>query len=56
MTIFFFLIEVFYVIFKDNVKSSFVLENDFKGTTHAIWRQKPHEVADSVKRFIINYP
>ena len=41
---------------KNNVKSSFVLENDFMGTTHAIWRQKPREVANSIKRFIKNYP
>lgn len=41
---------------RENVKGSFILENDFKGTTHAIWRQKPRQVANSIKDFIENYP
>ena len=40
---------------KSHVKDSFVLENDFPKTTHAIWRQMPHEVANSIKRFINDY-
>lgn len=40
---------------KNNVKGSFVLEKDFPNTTHAIWRQMPHEVANAIKKFINNY-
>ncbi len=37
---------------KEHVKDDFVLENDFTDTTHAIWSQMPHEVAEAVKKFI----
>ena len=40
---------------KNNVKGSFVLEKDFPNTTNAIWRQMPHEVANTIKKFINNY-
>ena len=40
---------------KEHIQGSFVLENDFPGTTHAIWSQMPHEVAKSVKKFINDY-
>jgi len=40
---------------KQNVQDVFVLENDFPNTSHALWRQMPHEVADAVKRFIEKY-
>lgn len=40
---------------KEHVQDSFVLENDFPDTTHAIWNQMPHEVAEAVKRFIKEY-
>ena len=38
--------------YKDNVKSDFVLEKDFPGTTHTILMEKPKEVAQKVKAFI----
>lgn len=41
---------------RNNVKNSFVLENDFEGTTHAIWRQKPGQVANSIKHFMKTFP
>ena len=37
---------------KNNVKSSFFLDDDFPGSTHSILRQNPHEVAESVKKFL----
>lgn len=37
---------------KENVQDTFVLEDDFPNTTHALWRQMPHEVARAVKEFI----
>ena len=37
---------------RKHVKNDFVLENDFPNTTHAIWRQMPHEVAGAIKDFI----
>ena len=40
---------------RNHVKSDFVLENDFSNTTHAIWRQMPHEVACAIKDFINNF-
>lgn len=40
---------------KEHVHGIFVLENDFPGTTHAIWSQMPHEVAKAVKKFINDY-
>ena len=38
--------------YKNNVKGKFVLENNFPKTTHMILMEKPHEVAESVKKFI----
>ena len=38
--------------YKDNVKGKFVLEKDFPNTTHVILTEKPHEVAECVKKFI----
>ena len=38
--------------YKNNVKSEFVLEKDFPGTTHTILMEKPKEVAEKVKKFI----
>lgn len=40
--------------YKNNVKGKFVLENNFPKTTHLILMEKPHEVAESVKKFIKN--
>ncbi len=40
---------------KKHVQDIFVLENDFPDTTHAIWNQMPHEVAEAVKKFIKDY-
>lgn len=40
---------------KNHVQDKFVLEKDFPNTTHAIWRQMPHEVANAIKMFIKNY-
>ena len=40
--------------YKENVKGKFVLENNFKNTTHLILMEKPHEVAESIKKFIKN--
>lgn len=40
---------------KEHVDGEFILKNDFPGTTHAIWRQMPHEVACEVKKFIEKY-
>lgn len=40
---------------KEHVQDIFILENDFPDTTHAIWNQMPHEVAQSVKKFINDY-
>lgn len=40
---------------KEHVQNVFVLENNFPGTTHAIWNQMPHEVAQKVKKFINDY-
>ena len=40
---------------KDNVQDVFVLEKDFPETTHAILNEKPHEVAECIKKFIQNY-
>lgn len=37
---------------KENVQDTFILEDNFPNTTHAIWRQMPHEVARAVKEFI----
>ena len=37
---------------KENVKSDFVLANNFPNTTHTILMEKPKEVADSIKSFI----
>lgn len=37
---------------KNNVKSDFFLDDDFPGSTHSILRQNPHEVAESVKKFL----
>ena len=38
--------------YKDNVKRKFVLEKDFLNTTQIISTEKPHEVAECVKKFI----
>lgn len=38
--------------YKANVKSDFVLEKDFPGTTHTILMEKPKEVAERVKAFL----
>jgi hypothetical protein len=38
--------------YKDNVKGKFVLEKDFPNTTHVILTEKPHEVAECVKKFV----
>lgn len=40
---------------KGHVQSDFVLENDFQDTTHAILNEKPHEVAECIKKFIKEY-
>lgn len=40
---------------REHVQDSFVLENNFPDTTHAIWNQMPHEVAETVKKFIKDY-
>ena len=40
---------------KEHVQGSFVLENDFPGTTHALWSQMPHEVAETIKKFMKDY-
>ncbi len=40
---------------KEHVQGSFVLENDFPCTTHALWSQMPHEVAETIKKFIKDY-
>ncbi len=37
---------------RDHVKGGFTLEKDFPGTTHNIFGQMPHEVAERVKAFI----
>ena len=39
----------------EHVKDAFILEDDFPDTTHAIWNQMPHEVAEAVKKFIREY-
>ena len=36
----------------NNVKGKFMLENDFPKTTHMILMEKPHEVAESIKKFM----
>lgn len=38
--------------YKNNVKGEFILDNNFPNTTHLILMEKPHEVAESVKKFI----
>ena len=38
--------------FKNNVKGKFMLENNFPKTTHMILMEKPHEVAESIKKFM----
>ena len=38
--------------YKENVKGKFVLEKDFPNSTHVILQEKPHEVAECVKKFI----
>lgn len=40
---------------KEHVQGSFVLENDFPNTTHALWSQMPHEVAENIKKFMKDY-
>lgn len=40
---------------KEHVKDAFILEDDFPGTTHALWNQMPHEVAEAIKKFIREY-
>jgi len=40
---------------KENVKSDFVLEKDFPGTTHVILLEKPKECAYKIKLFIKNH-
>ena len=40
--------------YREHVKNKFVLEKDFPGTTHLILMEKPHEVAERVKAFLIN--
>lgn len=40
---------------KKHVQDDFVLDNDFPDTTHALWREMPREVAQSIKRFINKY-
>lgn len=40
---------------REHVKGKFLLVKDFPGTTHNIFEEMPHEVAEHVKNFIINY-
>ena len=40
--------------YKENIKGKFYLEKNFPNTTHLILMEKPHEVAESVKKFIKN--
>lgn len=40
---------------REHVKSEFVLEKDFPGTTHNIIQQMPRETAEKVKAFINRY-
>ena len=40
---------------KEHAQGSFVLENDFPNTTHALWSQIPHEVAETIKKFMKDY-
>lgn len=40
---------------ENNVQKEFILANSFPNTTHAIWREMPHEVANCIKKFINKY-
>lgn len=40
---------------REHVKGKFLLAKDFPGTTHNIFEEMPHEVAEHVKNFILNY-
>lgn len=40
---------------KEHVKSVFVLEDNFPGTTHGLWKEMPYEVAETIKKFITKY-
>lgn len=40
---------------RQHVKSDFVLEDNFPDTTHAILNEKPHDVAEKVRKFMKNY-
>lgn len=37
---------------REHIKSNFTLASDFPNTTHTILLEKPHEVAEQVKKFI----
>lgn len=38
--------------YREHVKNKFYLEKDFPDTTHLILMQKPHEVAECIKKFL----
>lgn len=40
---------------KEHVKSVFLLEDNFPGTTHGLWKEMPYEVAENIKKFITKY-
>ncbi len=40
--------------YRENVKGKFALEKDFPGTTNLILMEKPHEVAEKVKNFLVS--
>lgn len=40
---------------REHVKGEFLLAKDFPSTTHNIFEEMPHEVAEHVKNFIINH-
>ncbi|MBQ8018153.1 MAG: alpha/beta hydrolase [Methanobrevibacter sp.] len=43
------------IYIKEHVKSDFILEDNFPDTIHAILNEKPHEVAECVKKFLKEY-
>ena len=42
------------IFYKDNVKGKFKLEKNFPKTTHLILMEQPKEVAESIKKFMLN--
>ena len=43
------------IYIKEHVKSDFILEDNFPDNIHAILNEKPHEVAECVKKFLKEY-